>query len=347
MKILLSGGGTLGSVSPLLALVEPLRAAGHSVEFVGTANGPERLLVEQAGVPFHSMTGAKWPRYFTWRMLAVPFQLGIAKWQALSLLLQLKPDMIVSAGGFVSVPLVWVGWALRIPSVVHQQDLRPGLAVRLMQPFVQCVTVAFEMSLRHFPARKAVWTGNPVRDLTPTTNAIQVDAAVPTVLIFGGGTGAQAINALVSPALCEFTNVIHVTGKGRDVTKFTHPRYHKFEFLGEEMKEALAKADVVVARAGLGTISELAALGKPAIIIPMPHTHQEQNAELLREAGAAVVLNQSDLNPTSFAESIRWLLQHDDEQAALGAAITSLQKKRAVQNFIDVLLNSAKQGHSN
>ncbi|MFC1598340.1 glycosyltransferase, partial [Patescibacteria group bacterium] len=304
------------------------------LRFVGTAFGPEKELVEQEDIPFSSIVAPKLRRYFSWRHLLLPFELAISIVQAFITLQRWKPDVIVSAGGFVSVPLVWVGKLLSVPAVIHQQDLQPGLANKLMVPYAKKITVAFEDSLKHFPKGKAEWIGNPVRDLTPTTEEFSLDADYPIVFITGGGTGARALNNLVTADLCEFANVIHLTGKRKSSTPIDHPRYHQREFLGEAMKEAYAKADLVVARAGLGTISELAALGKPAIIIPMPGTHQEANADFLQEHGAAHILDQRSLTPETFTQEIQTLLGDEGKRQDYIKNVASLFPDNATEQFI-------------
>lgn len=340
-RILCAGGGTLGSVSPLLAVVPLLREQDADVRWIGTRQGPERRLVEEAAIPFNWITSTKFHRFITPRLLIQPFALMVAIAQAKWYLLRWRPDVIVSAGGFTAVPLIWVGWFLRIPAVVHQQDLRPTLSNKLVAPFVKRVTVAFKDSLEHF-GEKAEWIGNPVRDLSSTTSILQLDSTYPTVLITGGGTGAQAINELVTAELCEFANVIHLTGRGREgnMEPIQHKRYHRFEFLGEEMKEALQKADVVVARAGLGTISELAALGKASIIIPMPHTHQEENAQMLAQHNAAIVLDQLQIEKKDFVERIKEVLIDTKQRVALQQQIHSLHKADAEIEFSHLIINA-------
>lgn len=287
-----SGGGTAGSVTPLLALAEQLQQ--HQLYFVGTRQGVERQLV--TGMTYIPLLAGKLRRYFSWRNLVDPFIILLAWFQAWYYLLKYAPDVVVSAGGFVSVPLVWAAWWCNIPTVVHHQDVRLSLATRLMKPFASTVTYAKEI-------------GNPVRTLTVTTDDFKLDPTVSTVLIMGGGTGAQAINDLVSPALCEFANVLHITGPGKPsafssaLTRLQ--RYHGVELLKENFAEALHKADLVVCRAGFGTITELAALVKASIIIPIPQSHQEANAELLAQQQAAVVLQQDQLTPAKLVDVIK------------------------------------------
>lgn len=326
----------MGSVSPLLAVADVLRDAGDALHFVGTGTGPERDAVKQAGIEFSSIAAPKLRRYLSWQHLFIPVQLCAGLAQSFGVLRRIRPEVIVSAGGFVSVPVVWMGWLMRVPAVIHQQDIRPGLANRLMQPFAKKITVSFERSLTQFPPETA-WIGNPVRDLSPTTDAIQLDPDYPTVLLFGGGTGAQRLNELVSREICEQANLIHLTGTDRDGADIDHPRYHRYGFLKEEMKEALHKADVVVCRAGLGTISELSALGKPAVIIPMPDTHQEENASLLKESGAAVVLQQEELTQEALAKQLRLLLNDDEQRANYSRQIRLLMKPDASRQFASII----------
>lgn len=341
-KVLLTGGGTLGPVSPLLALVPELRAQGAHIEFVGTPDGPERQPVEQAGLKFHTLQAPRLRRFWSVYNLGIPFSLIRGLGQASRLLRQIKPQVIVSAGGFVSVPLVWMGRLRGIPAVIHQQDLRPGLANRLMQHQAKIITVAFESSQNDFPRSKRVeWIGNPVRDLTPTTHVLQLDSNFPTVLIFGGGTGAQALNQLVSNSLCEQANVILLTGKGKTGPAITHPRYHVYEFLGNEMPEALAAADVVVSRAGLGTISELAALKKVALIIPLPSSHQEDNASWLEAHDAAVVFEQSKLDPDRLTRNVTRLLTDEVLRGKLSANIAKITRPDAAHRLAELILEIA------
>lgn len=291
MRIMFSGGGTAGSVTPLLALAE--RFTDHELFFVGTRQGVERQLVTH--LTYLTLPAGKWRRYFSLHNFIDLFAIIIAFYKAWYLLLKYRPAVVVSAGGFVSVPLVWAAWWCNIPTVVHHQDIRMSLATRLMKPFASVLT-------------KATDIGNPVRSLTVTTHQLQLDQSVPTVLIMGGGTGAKAINDLVTEELCESFNVIHIIGKDKMDHPITHSRYQGYPLLIEEFPEALHKADVVVCRAGFGTISELASLGKASIIIPIPQSHQEDNAQWVERHHAAIVLNQSDLTAQKLIATLQQAL---------------------------------------
>lgn len=291
MRIMFSGGGTAGSVTPLLAIAEQLKQ--HDLYFVGTNHGVEQQLV--IGMTYIPLLSGKLRRYFSWRNFVDHFIVIAAFFQSWFYLLKYRPAVVVSAGGFVSVPLVWAAWWCNIPTVVHHQDIRMSLATRLMKPFATTVTYATEI-------------GNPVRSLSVTTNAIQLDPSVPTVLIMGGGTGAQAINSLVTPELCQLYNVIHSTGQDKMDHVIQHPHYHSFTLLTEGFAEALHKADIVVCRAGFGTISELVALGKASIIIPIPQSHQVDNARWLEQHHAAIVLSQLNLTPQNLIRNVQQAL---------------------------------------
>lgn len=342
LRILFAGGGTAGPVTPLLAVMDACAKRFADTEFmwVGTTNGPERPLLAQKHVPFTALRAAKFDRFFSLRNLVAPFVFIWSCLTAWRLLRRVRPDVVVAAGAFVAVPVVLMARLLRIPSLIHQLDVRPGLANKIMAPFATAITVTFETSVNDFSKTKTTWTGAPVREsiLRPTTtNAISTIPGKPVILVFGGGTGAQAINELTVNALDELTQtaqVIHITGQDRGGAK-QRAGYFPYTFLREEMGEAYAKADLVVTRAGLGTMLELAALRKPAIVIPMPNSHQEDNARLLSEAAAAVVLRQQRLSPQEFASVISKLLQAPQARADLASHIGMFYLPEAETKIVD------------
>ncbi len=314
-RILFTGGGTLGPVTPLLAVAEAVRVHVPDAElsWIGTMTGPERALVESAGIPFFVVRSGKLRRYFSLRNISDIFNIKIGFFQSLRLLRRLRPDAVISAGGFVAVPVIWAAWFLRIPVHIHAQDIRPGLANLLSLPVARSVSVAFAPSLKDFERHRPVLTGNPVRRTVlsgsrdTARELFGLEHDVPTLLVLGGGTGAAGLNALVraaTPELGVSMQVLHITGKGKGDTTFSHPRYHAVEFLTDAMAHAYAAADLVVTRAGIGTLSELAALAKPAVIVPMPRSHQEENAAHFSAAGAAITLDEITVTPASFAETV-------------------------------------------
>ncbi|MBP6859475.1 MAG: UDP-N-acetylglucosamine--N-acetylmuramyl-(pentapeptide) pyrophosphoryl-undecaprenol N-acetylglucosamine transferase [Candidatus Magasanikbacteria bacterium] len=307
MKIMFSGGGTLGPVVPLLAVAEIYKKHDPQAVFfwVGTERGPEKELIAEYNIPFFTIISGKLRRYISlWNIFDI-FKIVFGFFQSLFLLWQKKPDLLITAGGFVSVPLHAAAFALGIPAWVHQQDAQVGLANKIMSYTAKKITTALRDSQSAFPEYKTEWIGNPVRDLSvqsivESRKKFNIPEGAPIILAMGGGTGSSTINKLVIEALPAWPrnwHVIHLVGKERpkqlqeNATK-VFPNYHVYQFLKSGIRDVYAIADVVIARAGFGTITELAALGKAAILIPMSGTHQEVNTKLLVENKAAIVLDE-------------------------------------------------------
>ncbi|MBI4281059.1 undecaprenyldiphospho-muramoylpentapeptide beta-N-acetylglucosaminyltransferase [Candidatus Uhrbacteria bacterium] len=351
-KILLVGGGTLGPVTPLLALAEAMRQRQDFtvLGLAGGRRGPERIMAEGAGLSFFSITVGKWRRPFDLRNFFTPFLVLMGVLESVGLLWRLKPSVIVSGGSFVGLPVLYAAWLLGIPSLTLQQDLVPSLANRCAAKFVSKIAVVFPEVARFFPAAKTVVTGNPIRQSLFEGSAergrqfFQLEPSLPTVFIFGGGTGAASLNEIVIaalPELTQFCQIIHLAGKGKLSTANRQPqtahRYHPYEFLTDQMADAYAAADLVVGRAGIGTITELAALGKPAILIPIPDSHQEANARYLEERGAAVVISQKQRQPEDLIKKILMLLKNPERQMKLCQAIGQLIPADAAEQMIKVI----------
>lgn len=317
MTILFSGGGTLGSVIPLVAVWKDLKEAGFQGDFlwVGTSYGPEVDFLKSIGIPYHAIPSGKLRRYFSIKNFFDPLFIFFGFLFSFFILLRARPKLIISAGGFVSVPLVWAGWILRVPSILHQEDSRAGLANKLMAPFARRITVTFERSYKYFGQKKSVLTGTPVRkdilfkDSRKAREYFHLAHDIPTLLILGGGTGANILNEFVAASLeklVTFCQVIHAHGKGKMNYVVTHSRYRAYEFLNaEELKMAYAASDLVVSRAGMSTLAELAFLEKPAVLVPLLGTHQEENAYEFGRYNACEILNQKELDPKSFSEIIK------------------------------------------
>ncbi|MCK5320208.1 undecaprenyldiphospho-muramoylpentapeptide beta-N-acetylglucosaminyltransferase [Candidatus Parcubacteria bacterium] len=337
VKIILSGGGTGGSVTPLLAMVDLLKREDskslskfQKPEFlwVGTKDGPERQLVESSGIRFMSIPSGKLRRYLSLQNVLDFFQIYLGFWQSFFIILKEKPSLIISAGSFVSVPLVWAAWILRAPVLIHQLDARPGLANKLMAPFVKIISVTFKKSLADY-GKKAVLTGNPIRkefienkiSKREATQKIGMRTDKPILLVIGGGTGAEAINDLILKninGLTKVCQILHITGKGKSNKKMEeamekNPGYKFFEFLDAfGLIKVFAAADIIISRAGMGTLTELSYIAKPTILIPMPNSHQEENAEIFSKEEAAVVLGQKELNGEILLNNIKKILKDDE-----------------------------------
>ncbi len=321
-KYILVGGGTGGSVAPLLAIGQSLSDKTDDLEpcFVGSGDLEQRM-AKQAGMKFYRISSGKYKRYFALSNLATPFLVFVGFLQSYFLLKTLRPAFVFGTGSFVQVPVMWAAWILGIPVFIHQQDYIPSLANKLCALIAKKITVTFPKSrldfgeswtLQHGSAGDRIFvTGNPVRRLSKHTKLgsikkLKLDEKYPTLLVMGGGTGAFAINQLVEkslPELLKICNVIHLTGKDKNFS-YKAARYFQADFY-DDMGLLYSAADLVVCRAGLGTLSELAVMQKPAVVVPIPKTHQEYNALYLSSHEGALYLDQDLLTPLNFAHMIR------------------------------------------
>lgn len=357
----------MGSVTPLLSIVEEMKnqkckklekciSGKFDFLWIGTMYGPEKDFIERYGVEFVGINSGKLRRYFSLRNFVDPFFVLIGFFQSLFVLLKFRPDVVLSAGSFVSVPVIFAAKIFNIPILIHQMDVRAGLANKIMSPFATKITVGFEKSLSDYPNKKTTWTGNPIRKTikktalsrTEKSNAIDffsLSKGVPTVLIIGGGTGSSDINNLVYDCmeeLTEFCQIIHITGKNKkNNTIRSNSRYHSFEFLPEIYK-AYIVSDLIVSRGGLGVLSELSSLGKPSILIPMPDSHQEDNVSVFSDIGGAVVLSQKELSKDLFISNIKNVLLDDRLIEKLSLNIKKLNRDSAVKDMVETILSISK-----
>ncbi len=352
MKIILSGGGTVGSVSPLIALANEIKNRQNQTEFLwlATKNGPEIKLIKNYNIEVKEIFSGKLRRYFSLSNFIDPFLILFGFFQALSIILKFKPDIVLSAGGFVSVPIVWAAWILRKPSLIHQQDVRPGLANKLMAPFAKIITVTFKNTLAKFNPRKTVLTGNPYRvDLLSGSKEagytfFGFSPALPVILVIGGGTGAASLNNLVLQNISELTSfcqVIHLTGGKSDAAQ-SRTNYKSYDFLTDKLKDAYAIADLVVSRAGMSVLTELAALKKPAVIIPIPNSHQEENATEFYRNNAAALMEEKKINPKDFAVIIKELLGDRAGLDNLSRNIGKMFPENSASKIVDLIYEAAK-----
>lgn len=356
MRVLLAGGGSGGSATPVLAVGQALRARRPDTAFlfVGTPSGPERLLAEAAGFPFAAVAAGKLRRYVDWQNIVDAGRVPLGVLQALRVVRRFRPDVAFGAGGFAAVPPLLAAALSGVPVLIHQQDVLPGLANRLLVPFARQISVSFAASRRHFPVGRTVVRGNPVRpemlagDAAAARALFGLEVDVPVLLITGGGTGALGLNRRVAaavPLLTACCQVIHLTGRGRAVAPAAPDRrYHACEFLVDEMRHVLAAADLVVSRAGLGALAELAALGKAAVLVPMPASHQLANARAAERAGAARVVAESALEPEYFGRLVCDLLADEPARQALGASARRLLPPDAAERLAADLEQFARAG---
>lgn len=348
LKIILSGGGTGGTVTPLLAIAREFYRKYNNTSFVflGTHTGPEKRLTEEAAqdlpLIFKPMLAGKLRRYFSWKNFLDFFNIGGAFFQSIYLLKKERPNLVISVGAFVSVPLVWAAKLLQIPVLIHQQDLRPGLANRLMAQAASVITVTFPNSLEVY-GHKAVLTGNPYSlPSLPSREAIfkkyQLDSHLPLTLIFGGGTGSISINEAVKHNLIDLlpvTQIIHVSGSRKKIAD-SASGYFNIEFLDHlDLLSVMSASDIIVSRPGLGTLTELSALKKASILVPMPNSHQEDNAAACVASGAAIYIEQKNLK-NKLVRTIAELLNNPQQRADLEANMATIIKAGAADAIVDL-----------
>jgi UDP-N-acetylglucosamine--N-acetylmuramyl-(pentapeptide) pyrophosphoryl-undecaprenol N-acetylglucosamine transferase len=261
---------------------------------------------------------------------------------------EFRPHVAFAAGGFAALPPMVASRLAGARTLIHQQDVEPGLANRLLVPFASRISVSLASSLAHFPRRRTTVTGNPVReeilraDPRVAYDRLGVDPGAPLVVVTGGGTGALSLNRLVAAAaawLVDRTQVVHLTGRGRGVPSETSsPKYHQVEFLVDEMPHLLAAATVVVSRAGMGTLTELAALEKPALIVPLPGSHQWANARAFARLGAIEAVDQEELTPSRLAELVTRLLDDAPRREQLARNLARSMPRDAAQRIASELM---------
>ncbi len=358
MKIIFVGGGTIGSVSPLLAIKDKLIEQKICSDFlwIGTEGGIEKQIIEKEKLPYFSVKCGKIRRYFSLKNFSAPFLTLFGVFQSLKIIWKYKPDAVLSAGSFVGVPAVIAARILRRKTFIHQQDIRPGLANKLCAPWATTVTVSFEQSKKYFSAAKTIVTGNPVREKIfngrkdEAIKKFGLEADLPTLLIMGGSLGAEKLNELVFgavPYLIDFCQIIHITGMGQiidweDKEKFgvRASRYHSIEYLYDDLVEAYAVADLVVCRSGMSTLTELAALKKAIVTIPIPDNQQEENAQYFDSKNAIVILDQEKTSSNDFFIIIKGLMENVNSLERLRDNIAPVMISEATKRYVDLLVSS-------
>ncbi len=321
--IVLTGGGTAGHVNPNLALLSRLTRSGWQVSYIGSRGGIEAELVKD--VPFYGISSGKLRRYFDWRNFTDPFQVLRGAVESYGILRQLRPNLVFSKGGFVTVPVVLSAWWLGIPVVIHESDYSPGLANRLSVPFAQAVWVTFPETIEFIP--RAELMGLPVRpellwgDRERGRAFCQFTEGKPVLLIMGGSSGSETINRVIREGIKELTDryqVIHLCGKGNIRSELEAvPDYKQFAYLTEELKDCLALADLIVSRSGANALFEFLALHKPHLLIPLStkasRGDQILNANSFVKAGYSALLTEEELNIERLLSALD-RLWHDRDQ---------------------------------
>ena len=323
-KIVMTGGGTAGHVTPNIALFPALRAEDYEIHYIGSFDGIEKKLIEDFDVPYYGISTGKFRRYFDPKNFSDPFRVMKGFFEARKILKHIKPDIVFSKGGFVSVPVVRAAASLKIPCIIHESDMTPGLANKLCIPVSRKICCNFPETFDMLPPEKAVLTGSPIREELSTGNKeaglafCGFNHEKPVIMVMGGSQGAAAVNQAIRdalPKLLEKYQVVHLCGKDKmDNLLLTVPGYKQFEYIKEEMKDLLAMADLVISRSGANAISEILALRNPNILIPLPSGRGDQllNADSYEAQGFSIVINEDDLTTKVLLQKVEELWQNKE-----------------------------------
>lgn len=352
-RIILTGGGTAGHVTPNIALLPRLKELQYDVHYIGSYNGMEKKLVEKQGIPYHGISSGKLRRYFSLQNFTDPFRVLKGFGEANKIIKDLKPDVIFSKGGFVSVPVVIAGKKNHVPVIIHESDMTPGLANKLSMSSASKICCNFPETLKHLPENKSVLTGSPIRQELLTGDAQKAksfchfETDKPVILVIGGSLGAAAVNDAVRkilPQLLEHYQVIHLCGKGKlDSSLSSIKGYIQFEYISDELKDLFALSDLVVSRAGANAICELLALKKPNLLIPLSASasrgDQILNARSFERQGFSMVLEEEEITGQTLLEKIEELYAN---RSSYIEAMSNSSQNDPIETIIGLIEDASK-----
>lgn len=364
LRLAISGGGTAGHVYPALAVLDTWRAGGTEtpdVLWIGSTGGMEGGIVAGKGIAFAGVAAGALRGKRPVEVLASTARLGYGFVEALQVLRDFRADVVLTTGGYVCVPVAMAAAALRVPLLVFVPDVKPGLAIRAQRRFARRFAIAFEAAQGYLPGAKTVVTGYPVRpsllaaDRDEARARFGLAATPPVLLLYGGSRGARTLNeALVEalPALLKRCQLLHVSGtldhadvrrRTAGLTGEAAERYHLFDFLGDRLVDALAAADICIARAGASTLAELPAVGLPAVVVPGPFSDQDLNAAYLTERGAAVTLTNEAVASGGLGPVVLELLADGAARARMAQASRELARPDAATSLITEIRELARR----
>ena len=347
-KIVLTGGGTLGHVTPHLAVIPHLKAEGYDIHYIGTKDGMEADKIRGVGgITYHAVKTGKLRRYFSWQNFTDPFRVIAGAFQSAHLMGKLKPDVVFSKGGFVAVPVVVGAWLHRVPVLCHESDLTPGLANRLCKPFATRMITTFPECAEAL-GKKAECAGTPLRpelfegEREKGLSLMGFDGHKPVLMMMGGSSGAQSVNKALREALPQLLpdfDVVHLCGRGNlDPALEGTAGYRQIEFLDADLPDALAAADLVLSRAGSNALMEFQALDKPMLLVPYPkgasRGDQILNAQSFERRGLCKVLLQENMTPDTLTAALRETWAARD---ALKAAVKAAPPADATARVIEII----------
>jgi UDP-N-acetylglucosamine--N-acetylmuramyl-(pentapeptide) pyrophosphoryl-undecaprenol N-acetylglucosamine transferase len=372
MRVIVSGGGTGGHIYPALAVAAQLRSQYQAeILYLGSDDGLETRLVPEAGLRLVTIKAGKVRRYISWQTVKGMMRIPVGVLQAIEIVRRFRADVAFTSGGYVAVPAGMAAYLNRVPLLMHQQDVPPNLSNRQVAPVATRISVAFKDSLAYFPAKKTLLLGNPIRQeildirrVGPMVARTQFGLAgdQPLLLVTGGSQGARHLNQAVCqalPELLETCQVLQISGKDlynetlelsnsvlADQNKALKQRYCLVPYLNEEMPAAIQAADLVLCRSGASTLSELATLGKPGLLVPLPPTigksPQEANAAMFERSKAGQVIKDADLEPELLAERVKYIMTSPELLASMREAASSLARPEATQNIAEELIKIAR-----
>lgn len=353
-KIVLTGGGTAGHVTPNIALLPSLKEAGFEVHYIGSYEGIEKKLIEDMGIPYYGISSGKLRRYFDVKNFSDPFRVVKGLSEANRILKKIQPDVVFSKGGFVTVPVVMAAKRNHIPAIIHESDMTPGLANKLCIPSATKVCCNFKETFDLLPEGKAVLTGTPIRkelfegSAQKAAEFCGLSTDKPTILIIGGSSGSVVINNIVRESLEDILKdfqVIHLCGKDHlDASLTNTPGYVQFEYISKELRDLFALCDLVISRAGANAICELLALKKPNILIPLSKAasrgDQILNAKSFKKNGFSYVIEEEELSKASLLNAIRDVSTHKNEYITAMNESEMSDSIKVIMNLINELADN-------
>lgn len=352
-KIILTGGGTAGHVTPNMALIPELKKKGYEIKYVGSYSGIEKKLIEEMGVEYQGISSGKLRRYFSMKNFSDPFRVLKGFKEAKKIMKDYNPSIVFSKGGFVSVPVVLAAKKYKIPVIIHESDMTPGLANRIAMKGASVICHNFPETAASLPDGKAVLTGSPIReelrhgDKTAGLKSLDFTPDKPVIMVMGGSLGAVAVNNAIRGALDELLDkyqIIHLCGKGKlDESLKNIPGYKQFEYVKSELTNYFAAADLLVSRAGANAICEIAALQKPNILIPLSRKasrgDQILNANSFKKQGFSEVIEEEDVTKESLVNMINQV--YDNREKYIDAMAKS-NNNDAITTILDLIEKNAK-----
>lgn len=345
-RIILTGGGTAGHVTPNIALLPELKNHNFDVHYIGSYDGIEKKLIEEFDISYHGISSGKLRRYFDPKNFSDPFKVIKGYYESVKLMKKWKPDVVFSKGGFVSVPVVLAAKRCKVPTIIHESDMTPGLANKICIPCATKICANFPETVKALPAEKTVLTGTPIRKELFSGNKLlglefcNFTINKPIILVIGGSLGSVVVNEAIRsilPTLLKKYQIIHLCGKDKVDQSLTSTKgYVQFEYIKKELSDLMDAADLVISRAGANAICELLALRKPNILIPLSAAasrgDQILNADSFEKQGFSYVIKEEELTGETLEKAVETVFHNKESY------INTMTKSK-LNNSIETIIN--------